>query len=90
MTEAGREDAAQIDRIWSACLQISGGPFLFGSFGNVDAMFAPVVTRFITYAIPRSAGAQRYIDATLADSHVAAWIKAAEAETRQLPRSDNA
>jgi len=26
----------------------SGGPYLFGEFGAVDIMFAPVVTRFVT------------------------------------------
>ena len=31
----------------------SGGPFLFGQWSIADAMYAPVVTRFVTYAIPR-------------------------------------
>lgn len=88
MTEQGRADAAQIDRIWTACLERSGGPYLFQRFGIVDAMYAPVVTRFATYAIPRSATADAYIKTLLADAHVAAWISAAEKETRQLPRSD--
>lgn len=88
MTDAGREDAAAIDALWSACVRHSGGPFLFRTFGIVDAMYAPVVTRFVTYGIPRSEAADAYISAMLADPHVAAWIKAAEAETRALPRSD--
>ena len=29
-----------------------GGPYLFGDFGAVDIMFAPVVTRFVTYRVP--------------------------------------
>jgi len=88
MSQAALEDAAAIDALWSASLQHSGGPFLFRTFGIVDAMFAPVVTRFVTYAIPRSKAADAYIAAMLADPHVTAWIKAAEAETRALPRSD--
>ena len=88
MTEQGRADAAQVDRIWSACLQRSGGPYLFQRFGIVDAMYAPVVTRFVTYAIPRSAEADVYINTMLADTHIAAWIAAAEKETRQLARTD--
>lgn len=86
MTEAGREDAAKVDAMWAACLARSGGPFLFGEFGIVDAMYAPVATRFVTYAIPRSAVAERYIAAVQADPHVAAWILAAETETRRLAR----
>ena len=31
----------------------SGGPYLFGTFGAADIMFAPVVTRFVTYSDPR-------------------------------------
>src|SRR5690349_12364450 len=90
MTQAARDDAAQIDSMWSACLAISGGPYLFRTFGIVDAMYAPVVTRFVTYDIPRSAAAQKYIDTILADAHTAAWVTSAMKETRQLPRSDNA
>ncbi|MBI1359444.1 MAG: glutathione S-transferase [Alphaproteobacteria bacterium] len=88
MTEAGKADAASVDAMWTACLDHLGGPFLFGRFGIVDAMYAPVVTRFVTYAIPRSKTAEAYIDAITRDPHVAAWIAAAMAETRQLPRSD--
>jgi glutathione S-transferase len=42
------KDVARIDAIWSECRSKygSGGPFLFGSFGAADAMFAPVVWRF--------------------------------------------
>ena len=76
--------------MWSACLQISGGPYLFRTFGIVDAMYAPVVTRFVTYNIPRSEGADAYIRTMLADAHVAAWIAGAEKETRKLARTDNA
>ena len=88
MTDAGRDDADAVDALWAEAIQRSGGPFLFGGWSIADAMYAPVVTRFVTYAIPRSDTAQRYIDAMLAEPHFGAWITAAEAETRQLPRSD--
>jgi glutathione S-transferase len=88
MTDQGREDAATVDRIWTACIERSGGPYLFGAFTIADAMYAPVVTRFVTYDIPRSVVAETYIQTISSDPHVAAWIAAAHAETRQLPRSD--
>jgi glutathione S-transferase len=88
MTQAGRDDAAKIDELWSAWLTRSGGPFLFGQYCVADAMYAPVVTRFVTYAITRSAKADGYIAQMLAEPHMAAWIAAAERETRFLPRSD--
>ena len=53
-------------------------------------MYAPVVTRFVTYAIPRSDVAQGYLDRMWAEPNFAAWVDGAEAETRQLPRSDQA
>lgn len=88
MTQAGLEDAAKADELWRGWLKRSGGPFLFGDYSVADAMYAPVVTRFITYAIPRSSEAQAYMDRMVAEPNMAAWISAAQAETRQLPRSD--
>lgn len=90
MTADGLADAAKVDVLWSDWLARSGGPFLFGQWSIADAMYAPVITRFVTYAIPRSAEAQGYIDRMWAEPHFAAWVTGAEAETRTLPRSDQA
>jgi len=90
MTADGLADAAKVDALWSEWLARSGGPFLFGQWSIADAMYAPVVTRFVTYAIPRSAVAQGYIDRIWAEPHFAAWVDGAEEETRTLPRSDQA
>jgi glutathione S-transferase len=88
MTAAGLGDAAKMDALWSAALQKSGGPWLFGKWSIADAMYAPAVTRFVTYAIPRSADGEAYIAATCAEPHMAAWIEAAGKETRRLARTD--
>ena len=55
---AARADIARIQEIWTDCRKRYGksGPFLFGAFGGADAMFAPVVHRFRTYAIEVDAG----------------------------------
>lgn len=90
MTPAGLEDAARVDELWRSWLARSGGPFLFGAWSIADAMYAPVVTRFVTYGIPRSTVADAYIQLMAAEPHMASWIASAEAETRQLPRSDQA
>ena len=37
--------------IWDEKLDASGGPFLFGRFSIADAMYFPVLTRFVTYAV---------------------------------------
>ena len=73
--EAGvRADLARIDAMWSEQVGASGGPFLFGEFGAVDAFYAPVVARSRTYALPLSPVAQAYADRVWADPGVAAWV----------------
>src|SRR6185295_12245164 len=46
-----RPDVERIRAIWSECLTAHGGPWLFGALSMADAMFAPVCTRFRTYAV---------------------------------------
>jgi glutathione S-transferase len=58
----------------------SGGPYLFGNFGAVDIMFAPVVTRFVTYSIPVPRFAAAYMEAILNHPWMRDWIEAAQAE----------
>ncbi len=48
------KNVERIEQIWRESLEVSGGPFLFGSFGAVDAMFAPVINRFEKYALTDS------------------------------------
>ena len=48
-----KPDIERIVEIWNECLAKYGGPFLFGRpRGMADAMYAPVVTRFLTYDVP--------------------------------------
>lgn len=54
-------DITRIATIWNNCLTQSGGPFLFGTFTNADAMFAPVTTRFVTYGVELDAACNRYV-----------------------------
>jgi len=45
------QDIKRILVLWRAALKRSGGPYLFGAFGIVDAFYAPVVMRFASYAV---------------------------------------
>jgi len=80
---------ADIDRIieiWSDCHRrySADGDWLFGRFGIVDAMLAPVVLRFRTYGINLPASAAPY-PARLLESHALQnWLAAAESETEVL------
>ena len=76
---------ANIERIaalWRQCRERygAGGPFLFGSFGAADAMFAPVVSRFVTYAPKLDATASAYRDAVWSWPAMREWNAAAERE----------
>ena len=77
-------DAARIQALWADCLKASGGPFLFGEFSAVDAMYAPVVTRFKTYGVTLDNAAREYSQAIFAAKGVAAWIATSRAETEFL------
>jgi glutathione S-transferase len=76
---------AEINRIMELWAQArarfgTGGDFLFGEFGAADIMFAPVVTRFITYSLPVTRFAHAYIQAVIAHPFMQDWIAGAQAE----------
>jgi glutathione S-transferase len=68
----------RITTIWGECS--GGGPFLFGEFGIVDAMYAPIVNRIEVYKIPQSVAVQRYCDAIRALPAWQEWQEAGRAE----------
>jgi glutathione S-transferase len=75
-----RADVERIEVMWLEALAASGGPFLYGEFGALDAMFAPVCMRLRSYALPMSPHVRSYVDRVVAAPGVAAWIKDALAE----------
>src|SRR6516225_2117041 len=67
MPHAGLLPADRIQRahcrsICGECLAESGGPFLFGERTMADAMYAPVVTRFMTYDVKLETRLKTYTD----------------------------
>ena len=54
-------------------LAVSGGPFLFGDFGIVDAMYFPVLTRFDTYGVALPQDLRPYAEAVMACPAVQRW-----------------
>ena len=79
-----RRNVARIESMWAEALQGSGGPFLFGAFGAVDAYFAPVCMRLRGYALPVSATTQAYVERVAAAPGVRDWIADALAEADYL------
>ena len=83
--EAVAKDVARLTHLWREALSHVGkpsaaGPFLFGAFGAVDAMFAPMVTRFVTYSIPVDDVVQAYCNAVLKTQAFRQWHQEAMAE----------
>jgi glutathione S-transferase len=83
LSAEARANIARIEEIWNECRGRYGqlGPFLFGDFGAADAMFAPVVHRFRTYAVAVTKETQRYMETMMAFPAFAEWTKAGLAET---------
>jgi glutathione S-transferase len=81
-------NVARIDEIFRECLAQYGGPFLFGAFGAADAMYAPVVSRFHTYAVEVSAAARSYMNAVMALPAWREWRAAALQEPWVLPHDE--
>jgi glutathione S-transferase len=88
LSDDARTNVARIQEIWADCRARYGtqGPFLFGGFCGADAMFAPVVHRFRTYAIPVKPEAQAYVDAMTSLPAFQEWTRDGLAETLIIER----
>jgi glutathione S-transferase len=82
-TPEALSDIARIEAMWAHTRHLygTGGPFLFGAaFTAADAMYAPVVTRFLTWQPELSAETRIYCAAVRSHPLVDAWYAAAAAE----------
>jgi glutathione S-transferase len=89
MSPAVQRDIDRIAEIWESCRARfgTGGDMLFGQFTIADAYYAPVATRFRTYAVALPPAAQRYADALFALAAVREWTAQARRET-EFVRAD--
>ncbi len=83
-----RADVARIEQIWKQALARSGGPFLFGAFGAVDAMYAPVVSRFDVYDLVADQESLGYMQRMKAHPAYRKWEEAARAEPWVVPEDE--
>jgi glutathione S-transferase len=90
LTPQALADIRRIDAIWTDCRNRfgAGGPFLFGAFSAADAMYAPVVSRFHTYAVDVGAAARTYMAAVMALPAWQEWRSAALQEPWVLPKDE--
>jgi glutathione S-transferase len=80
------DDIARVVSIWTDVRSRfgDGGPFLFGNFSIADAMYAPVVSRFATYAVELDGAAACYAQAILKLPALHSWYSEAQLETEVI------
>ncbi len=82
-------DIDRIVEIWTECIATYGGPYLFGARrGAADAMYAPVVTRFLTYDVKLNRACIEYSRTVMAMPEMAEWIAAAKLEPDDIEELD--
>jgi len=88
LSDDAKDNIARVQEIWIECRKRygAGGPFLFGTFGAADAMYAPVVHRLRTYAIDVKPEVRAYMDAMWSHPAFAAWTAGGLAETLVIDR----
>jgi glutathione S-transferase len=84
-----RPDVERIRTIWTECLEGYGGPYLFGKALSVaDAMYAPVCTRFRTYAVELDPRLTAYCEKIFAWPLMQEWTEGALAEPDEIIELD--
>ena len=91
ISEASRADVVRILTLWAEARARfgKGGPFLFGSFCAADIIYAPIVSRFMTYGIPVPGFAMAYMQAVWEHEWLNDWVAAAEAEQWVIEQWEN-
>ena len=78
-------DIDRVLEIWAECLAAYGGPYLFGKLPSVaDAMYAPVVTRFLTYDVPLDKACVAYCKRIMDLPAMKEWVAEAKKEPEDI------
>lgn len=88
LSVAAQANVKRVDEMWSECRAKHGGPFLFGKFCAVDAMYAPMVARLNIYGQKVSRDALAYMETVMALPAWAEWRAAALKETWIVPEDE--
>jgi glutathione S-transferase len=88
LSDPVKEEIDRILQLWAQARARFGGvgDYLFGDWCAADIMYAPVVTRFVTYRVPVPSFAGVYIKAVLSHPHVNEWVDKAQDEPWVIER----
>ena len=83
-------DVARVKDIWreSRMQYAAAGPWLFGQYSIADAMFAPVVFRFLTYGVGEPGVVDEYMQTVARDPLVQSWVQDSKAEQEVIAGSE--
>ena len=84
----GQADIDRITTIWRDCRKRYGGPYLFGKRSMADAMYAPVVTRFVTYEVKLDRPCTAYAREIIRMPEMIEWTAAAQKEPDEIDELD--
>jgi glutathione S-transferase len=84
LSDAAKADLARVFALMHECRArySKSGPYLFGSFSIADCMYAPVLTRFVTYGVELDETIETYRKIMYARPAMQRWIAAAEDEVK--------
>jgi glutathione S-transferase len=88
-TPGALADIARVQGLWAETRDRFGasGPYLVGAqFGMADAMYAPVVSRFVTWQPELTAASHAYVQAVWSHPLMKEWVAAAEAEPWRIAK----
>ena len=91
LSDAAKANVARVQEIWTNARAKygAGAPFLFGKFSAADAMYAPIVQRFVAYDIDVSAPVEIYMQAMTGMPAWQEWRRAALRETWVIPKFEH-
>lgn len=86
---SAQADIDRITGIWRDCLAQWKGPFLFGASPTIaDAMYAPVVTRFLSYDVAVGPVCLDYCRTIMEWPPMVAWVADSHSEPQEIIELD--
>ena len=87
LSDEACKDIERVTALWRYFRRryINKGPWLFGHFSIVDAMYAPVVLRLKGYGIALSEIEQEYSDYILSQKAIIEWCESGKKESEIIP-----
>lgn len=88
---SAQADIDRVESLWTDCRKKwgKGGPFLFGNFSVADAMYAPVVYRWLAYGVVPNRVCRDYMSAIESLPASREWVGAARHEKEVISDYEN-